>query len=176
MRHISTKILHKWFCLFLHWKLGLIGLSCVSQWEIHHGVAGCWLFIRTNWAHATPNSLLLKVTSIIITLAERFTYRYIKAPLHSRHKIQYQNYQSTVCALYTLKHTSRLSFGTTARSHPSSVRPAASSFLPNHHCAVASKDGLARTRTHSLKTNSDGLPLTIQNVCLLSGFLFLFLC
>lgn len=75
---------------------------------------------------------------------------------------------NTAFALYTLKHTSHLSFGSAAGSHPSSVQPAASSSLPSHHCTVASTDEITYTHTH---THSGGVPLTIQNACRLSVFL-----
>jgi len=51
---------------------------------------------------------------------------------------------------HTHTHTHHLSFGSDAESHPSSIQPAASCALPNHHCTMATTDGLtSHTHTHT---------------------------
>lgn len=67
---------------------------------------------------------------------------------------------------YTITYSSHLSFGSAARSHPSSVQPAAASSLPNHHCTVASTDGL--TYTHTILKNQQWWCTTNHLECVLS--------
>lgn len=126
-------------------------------------------FPLANKAPATPiypNFLqqegLSGLTSPICILIENFPHTYTPVTSATKtHTVQYQRYQHTLCASYTFEHTSHLSFGSAAGSHPNLVQPAASSPLPSHHCTVASTDGLTYTHTQSLKTNSRGVPLTI---------------
>lgn len=90
------------------------------------------------------------------------THRHIKYRTTSTLLFTYLN---TVFALYTLTHTSHLSFGSAAGPHRSSVQPAASCSLPNRHCGYHRWTHL---HTHTILENQEWWCTTNHSECVQS--------